>query len=1069
MYKRLALVIALMAILVSAQPAAAQSTLLTYPKNLELIPSPEAESVSETFTVTTGDMAVNNLQFVPGPLTDSEGNEAVAADAIIVNPASVEQLAANGSVSVTISISVMPDRGSYQGSMAVTYDEQPEGTTETIALTLVVATASGDSAVTTPDTDPQAGSTLEIRALGGAPLPLTLTEDGTKYLGSFSVTALSTDIAGLKLTNLTNLTSDDSSKPVVLAAQASSDPSDPQILEQGSTRHFTISYPRPAQPGIYKGTVEVTFDSKPANEKYVIEVALEAALPTVAIEPEDGELSFALEEATGSYKATFILAVNEGLIDTIEFKATNLAAADGQIQPIYADKVVVTGELTEIHPGDSRIFTVSVNPPTEGASYKVGTYEGTLTVLVTSPVAENARQSMNVNLNVITSPEGTLQWDPPEGVTKIALNAVLGEAEPFLLPIKETGEANDALDVTIERTPLLATTPDGGTITIPAESVITMTPETLTPGTSIKIPSGETFDLPLSFNFDGAGLEPGIFKGEIRIQGSNTEEISIPVEFTLKQGWWDGPFWIWLIGIALGLVLTLYQSDFLEKDKRYAAIEHWKERLRSEKPDNNQPGSDRYQFYGEQAEGKLELARLMLDENWQNSLTQSQALIDDVGTFWNRWYSYKNELWQEYQRVQLILDDLKKFEGHAFCKAVNDQLEAIVGQRHTYTDAAALKNAVDAEEAKFDMFLDVHRNSKVLLGQLMNPHVKLEDDTGHAFKIRIEQQENNLIEADTETDLQNIEQALGEIKAELQQAYTAYPDYLYQEGCQESARKWIEDTDKVSNPGPQWDTVKSKFNQALKRAEDYIENGIHFEQAGKLAHNTWRAAWFYKEAILDVQQRLEDAKSKIKAEVLETLQVLLRENVIWLLTTDYTEHSPDEFEQELFKNRMQQLYAALGQALGDQALIQSPFPEERPPKPVRRLEKLDVDEALKNELNALRSPRPLEKPTPGRAHAPTKPSWLQVLSYPFRRIMNILISFFRDPDIRILAFQIGIHLVAIAGLYWFGHEVWEQDATFGDSQLDYLQLFFFGFGGSAVKDNLLNVVKGWGVKVPSAG
>jgi len=72
-----------------------------------------------------------------------------------------------------------------------------------------------------------------------------------------------------------------------------------------------------------------------------------------------------------------------------------------------------------------------------------------------------------------------------------------------------------------------------------------------------------------------------------------------------------------------------------------------------------------------------------------------------------------------------------------------------------------------------------------------------------------------------------------------------------------------------------------------------------------------------------------------------------------------------------------------------------------------------------------------------------------------------------DPTVRYLSYEAAVTILSIVLLAGIGMlKLWADDATFGDSFLDYFTLFIWGFGAKATKDSVLQVVKAWGGKTP---
>lgn len=140
MYYSLARIFLILIILavIRILPTAAQTPPLQYEDTLEIITTGDAETVSQTFIITAGDVEITNLQFTLDKILDAEGTLAVAAEALTITPDLVEQLKANTRLTVRISFDSLPAPGTYTGSIGISYDQQSEGTGRAIALSLTV-------------------------------------------------------------------------------------------------------------------------------------------------------------------------------------------------------------------------------------------------------------------------------------------------------------------------------------------------------------------------------------------------------------------------------------------------------------------------------------------------------------------------------------------------------------------------------------------------------------------------------------------------------------------------------------------------------------------------------------------------------------------------------------------------------------------------------------------------------------------------------------------------------------------------------------------------------------------
>ncbi|MDY7079259.1 MAG: hypothetical protein SXV54_20280 [Chloroflexota bacterium] len=140
MYKMFTLATAMLVLtgLFVGLPVTAQLPPLQYPATIPLTAAEAGGPVSGQFVITAGDAAVSNISFAPDALTDADGNVAVAAGAVTVTPSRIEELAASASATVTVSIEQAPGPGMYEGRIAITYEGQPDGTTDAVLLTLTI-------------------------------------------------------------------------------------------------------------------------------------------------------------------------------------------------------------------------------------------------------------------------------------------------------------------------------------------------------------------------------------------------------------------------------------------------------------------------------------------------------------------------------------------------------------------------------------------------------------------------------------------------------------------------------------------------------------------------------------------------------------------------------------------------------------------------------------------------------------------------------------------------------------------------------------------------------------------
>ncbi len=1030
----LAVVILSVGGLITAFPAAAQPPPLQYPEAVSLSATTAAGTASRSFTVTAGEVAVTNLQFTPSPLTDAKGSVAVAAEAVTVNPAQLAQLEPTTSLQVTVSIDSLPEPGSYEGSISIAYDEQAEGTVDAIPLTLSVEPEA--------PTEPGMGPALRVEP-EGQPLLLLLTSDGQNYRGSIVVTSLTTEVTGLKLTNFTDLTPTEGTAPPLLGADVTVTPSEPQTLGPGETQRFAVTFSEPSLPATYRGSVEITYDDKPTRETYVVGLELVAAMPTITIAPPDRILTLMQDGKSGSYKATFTLGVTEGEITSVTFTKSNLDRTDGQGR-IFADRISVDPTTAAVGPGDPPgSFTVTVEDPEEG------TYEGTLFLSYSGSAAEEAQDTVTLTLGLTASPEASLALSGP---ATIQIKGYLGEQVSRTLLLHETSEANDAKEVSFQAQDILGK--EDQSLSLPAEAVTRPSDQK-----SVTVQRGAYGELPLRFDFGVEGARAGTFSGELIVLSDNAPDVPVTVEVALKHDW-PWPLATLILGLLLGLYLTWYRSEYRDKDEQERSIEQLEQHLKANE------GKPFHDFYGTAATNKLELARQMLTGDWPDGLEQAKALVTEVRGYRARWEQHHDELWRQRELIWTWFEELDA--GYDYANAIKERLQTILDQRHTYQDSTAMKKEVDAERPKIAALQEARHKGDIVEEQLDQIEGELEGSVAHGYEVRIDQQEQSLRGADEDREVQAIEGQFDVIQADLQTAFEEWlPFYYHDEDtcgnkggrCASNARQFISDVDGLSQSGRHWPFVKDKLEAALGQADVDIKARQHFARASQLAHNVWRAAWFYKEVIIPVRREL--AQQNTSTDPWKAVLTSVQEIENWLAAANYANQTLDTFDQQLLVTWMETLYQKLGQAQGTPR--PSPSPPSRPARPYRGLP--DVSgQVTRYEFTSTVSVADRDLTVSGLPWVTTIQQWLlgrlNDLLGPLRELIG-------DPTVRYLSYQAAVTILSLVLLTGIGMlKLWADDATFGDSFLDYFTLFIWGFGANATKDSVLQVVKAWGGKTP---
>jgi hypothetical protein len=1033
--------------LLAALMVVAQASPLQYEQTLALSASSAAETATGTFTVTAGEADIADLQFTPGPLLDADGNEAVPAQAIVLDPALIPELPAAASQAVTVSISSLPEPGTYQGPISIVYAEQPTGTVDAITLTLTV----------TPETPAETEEVItpELRIEPeGQPVPLLLKSDGQGYRGGIAVTSLFTGVTGLRLVNVTDLIPDDKTNPAIMGAEHQAAPPDAQALDAGETRLFAITFPKPAFPGTYRGSMEIVYDDKPEDTRHKVDLELIAAMPELTIGPSEA-LILTQEGKTGVYKATFSVSVVEGEVSRITFSPHELYEVGGG-DPILSDKVTVPADTGALGPGDPpKTFTIAVQ------ASKAGTYSGTLDLSYFGTAADKAQGVIPLKLSLIAQPEAGLALSRPEG---IKLEAIVGEQQTHTVRIKETTESNSASGLTIARASLVGK--ENAKRSLPAEAI------KLAGGTALALAPGEAGELSLVFDFGITGVQAGEFSGNVTVVGESTPDLEIPIEVTLKHNW-PLPMLILALGVFVGLSLTWYQSEQRKKDELLVTIRRLKGRLDQIK---NQPDAHNRQFiefYEGAALAKLDQASTYLEAALPKGVEQAELLVQEVQAYFGRWLEHHVELYRQWELVKKLIQDVKAWNGpqSELVRDILTSLQTIKAKRADYQNAAEMESALDAADAKFVALDRVHQQGKRLdrLLKKLEAEKELESEAIKGFRDRVGDQLAALGEVDDVGKLPAIEAAFDQIAKDLETAFQAYPHFYY-EACAERARSLLQQVRQEIENGAfkpaHWQAITRKIQVALDQADDFYGEQMRFETASQLAHNAWRAIWFYKEAILAVRTILvdKDATKEPWKGVLDAVEEIER----WLVATGYGDQGIQAFHQQLLVTQMTSLYQKLGQAEGKP--VEGPQPDALPEKPYRDLDAFAAAKTRRTVGYAgIRSVRRgISGAAPGRLAQPEDVGfWAKLrdlLGLAVKTLIRIMSSVIGDPRVRILSVEAIASIVTVGALaYWGMDEMWLKDSTFGkNGWLDYFPLLFWGFAANASKDAILKAIKGLG-------
>ncbi len=929
----------------------------------------------------------------------------------------------------------------------------------------------------------QVTTTAEITAVlpPGAPVPtrlnfepadrvvqLRLSADSTHYRGRLTIAApvtTSQPVTNVRWLNVTELSPIGMIAPVVDAAEITITPAGPLTLGPGELRQYLIVAPKPALPGVYRGTATVMTGEGVGQSATLIEFELTAPSPVLNI---DTRAAILIADEAGVYRGSFSLWAAATSITKLAFTPGLLTSADAT-SLVTATAVTVQPGAAVLDMGDAPTpFSISVSP------VSAGTYSGTLLITYYGDSAIKARGIATLTLRLAADPQASVALSFTD---KVQLAVQAGEYLTPTIYLRETGNVNAARNVTLT----------AGGLVDPAHNR-TLPDAVVLPGVPITIPRAQTRStvLPLAL----VSAEPGSYTGTLQISGDNLATTYVPLEITIKDPL-AGPLFVLLIGVVLGFYLTWYGGAYRDHDKQLVMIDFRKRMLQ----DNR--ASAYYAFYGETAAKQLDTARQLVEDDWPGNQAKVTDVLKTVRGYSTIWANHHLVLEAQRARIVAWIKAYGATTEYAFFGAMRDRLADIDAKRHTYADGDSLTKAVDdalADWLKFDALIE---RVKQFTPQFSAVVATLEAAPAADCLKRFAALTDRLKAARSGADLTALETDLTTLGNDLLVAYAAYPQFYY-DACLDDVYKWLNSSDGADGFDPQWPAVKSKLAAILEEAKNHIKARANFERASLLTYKVWRAAWFYRFVLRPMFEAAHAVQSP--ADPWTAAITKAREIETWVITTNYAAGTRDEFDQDLLGDRtLAELYRLWSTAQG--TTISSPTPPPAPIKPVR-LQLATASEAAREMtpkspgalspdravgggwldqlmssltalpgLSALTTVGDLGEDLSG-ASTPI----VQRIQVSLRRfgaavwarvksVTQVVWRIITNPWLRWSSFEFVITALSVGLLSLVGlQNLWANSATFGANLFDYPSLLIWGLGANATTSGMAQLVKTWGFK-----
>lgn len=336
----------------------------------------------------------------------------------------------------------------------------------------------------------------------------------------------------------------------------------------------------------------------------------------------------------GSAAVTFYVTPAAG-VSTISFSISDLQDSTGRatIQPV-------------ITAGQAIFSPASIENPLPGQRQQIqlrlsdlavaGSWKGMVSVQWAGD--SPGELALPITVAMQTLPALTL-----EAPAQIVVRAMQGEQIGKRgVTILETTGGSPATNVSIYPQNLYS---DDQSQTIPSSAIqAALSPqEGGQPLTSID--GGSRADVVVGLNL--AGVHSGSYKGSLVLQSDNAADLLIPIQVDVKD-WWLGPLVALLAGVVLGVLLTMYRSSVMPKDKVRVRIQQIKEYEQQDKEFS--------QYCGEpQAHAQIALAEnLLRDDRHADAATA----VAQVETLLDNWRQSRKSLLESIQAIDALEQEI---------------------------------------------------------------------------------------------------------------------------------------------------------------------------------------------------------------------------------------------------------------------------------------------------------------------------------------------------------------------------------------------------------------------------
>lgn len=690
------------------------------------------------------------------------------------------------------------------------------------------------------------------------------------------------------------------------------------------------------------------------------------------------------------------------------FRLTAKSPIEG-LKLLMSDLVDRRGGLVENDPIGAS--TMSITPAIEGGKLPAGVQQlslqlpspgetgrwlGVLSVSWEKP----APGQLELPILVIARGRPTLGLATPQ---PLSFAAATGDSIQFRFQVKETAKAASSIGLQVLVTDLRAAA-GSGTRLLRAEKVRTkLVSDTLSGGGL----------MPVSVAIDLYDVPSGKYTGELRVTDAYLNDLSIPLEVSVRDRW-PAPLVAIISGVLLGMIVSGYRGRGKTRDELVVRMELIKTQV--SESGKLKPILQRL-IDPILAEAQANIAAMKWDP--------ASATVERAEVLLRRWLGAGEEWITQLERLQSLHDSITGDLANApFGRELQRHLEQIdfAGLQTVLQLTQNLDKVADAIaffQRRRERLQRIEQDITSISSDAARSQAtkKLDDLRAALLQLKFD-------DKDEATALvTGIESLIQEVRAALEE----------QEKLEGQIRAYEEQTEQMINELGK--PASTKAGQSLARVTRQLLTSVREEESLELHQqrigNGWRGAWSGLNILQLVTTEPKDGPA----------QTLLK----WL-----SDPANYDLDTEEFRAAVRALEAPVRAA----KTVGPPLPAD--PQPPRARQMAGKGAAMQQEDSYLDR----DDTNGNGGTGEQRFAWISRLRSRFKRDDSAAEAW--RSRARLHLFRYGTYLLALVLLVWLGfNQLYASSPTFGaESTKDYLALFLWGFGAEATRSAVGDFVKG---------